>query len=36
MQTGAPVAGGRPGPITRRLHEAYRAKVAAETGETGL
>ncbi len=33
---GAPVAGGRPGPIARRLHEAYLAKVAAETGETGL
>ncbi|MGE5576203.1 MAG: D-amino-acid transaminase [Syntrophothermus sp.] len=29
---GAPVAGGKPGPVAWRLHEAYRAKIAAETG----
>ncbi|RPI51160.1 MAG: hypothetical protein EHM56_09890, partial [Chloroflexi bacterium] len=30
---GRQVAGGRPGPVTRRLQAAFRALVAAETGE---
>lgn len=29
---GSPVADGRPGPVTRRLHAAYRAEVAREAG----